>query len=282
MITTADTYLKFLQQPSSLNEAELEQVRVLTKRFGYLQSAWTLRWLNTTETHEKQEALHRAAALTYDRTILLQLQKDPSIQIDTAALDTEALPLIEEAEPLEDHELEGVTLSDNRVAQFVTDAKSGFDMNLDEIEVTPRIPVPEKLNFEIDGSIKQEDSPALSTQKTFADWMKLMVSGNAEGLAEHHIENQDKQRKFEMLDKFIQDKPKIKADPTFDSDFEVDDTIYFDYKEMATETLAQLLFDQKKYGKAIKAYKALMVKIPEKSSFFADQIKKAKALKAKE
>lgn len=282
MITTADTYLKFLQQPSSLDEAELEQVRSLTKRFGYLQSAWTLRWLNATDTHEKQEALHRAAALTYDRTILLQLQKDPFIEIDTAVLDTEALQLIEEAEPLEDHELEGVTLSENRVAQFVTDAKSGFDMDLDEIQVTPRIPVPETLNFEIDGSIEQKDASKQSTQKTFADWMKLMVSGNAEGLTEHHIENQDKQRKFDMLDKFIQDKPKIKADPTFDSDFEVDDTIYFDYKEMATETLAQLLFDQKKYGKAIKAYKALMVKIPEKSSFFADQIRKAKALKAKE
>jgi hypothetical protein len=282
MITTADTYLKFLQQPSSLNEAELEQVRSLTKRFGYLQSAWTLRWLNATDTHEKQEALHRAAALTYDRTILLQLQKDPSIEIDTAVLDTKALQLIEESEPLEDHELEGVTLSENRVAQFVTDAKSGFDMDLDEIQITPRIPVPETLNFEIDGSIEQKDVPPQSTQKTFADWMKLMVSGNAEGLTEHHIENQDKQRKFDMLDKFIQDKPKIKADPSFDSEFEVDDTIYFDYKEMATETLAQLLFNQKKYGKAIKAYKALMVKIPEKSSFFADQIRKAKALKAKE
>lgn len=282
MITTADTYLKFLQQPSSLDEAELEQVRSLTKRFGYLQSAWTLRWLNATDTHEKQEALHRAAALTYDRTILLQLQKDPFIEIDTAVLDTEALQLIEEAEPLEDHELEGVTLSENRVAQFVTDAKSGFDMDLDEIQVTPRIPVPETLNFEIDGSIEQKDTSTQSTQKTFADWMKLMVSGNAEGLTEHQIENQDKQRKFDMLDKFIQDKPKIKADPSFDSEFEVDDTIYFDYKEMATETLAQLLFDQKKYGKAIKAYKALMVKIPEKSSFFADQIRKAKALKAKE
>ena len=282
MITTADTYLKFLQRPSSLDEAELEQVRSLTKRFGYLQSAWTLRWLNATDTHEKQEALHRAAALTYDRTILLQLQKDPFIEIDTAVLDTEALQLIEEAEPLEDHELEGVTLSENRVAQFVTDAKSGFDMDLDEIQVTPRIPVPETLNFEIDGSIEQKDTSTQSTQKTFADWMKLMVSGNAEGLTEHQIENQDKQRKFDMLDKFIQDKPKIKADPSFDSEFEVDDTIYFDYKEMATETLAQLLFDQKKYGKAIKAYKALMVKIPEKSSFFADQIRKAKALKAKE
>jgi hypothetical protein len=282
MITTADTYLKFLQQPSSLSEAELEQVRSLTKRFGYLQSAWTLRWLNATDTHEKQEALHRAAALTYDRTILLQLQKDPSIEIDTAVLDTKALQLIEESEPLEDHELEGVTLSENRVAQFVTDAKSGFDMDLDEIQITPRIPVPETLNFEIDGSIEQKDAPPQSTQKTFADWMKLMVSGNAEGLTEHHIENQDKQRKFDMLDKFIQDKPKIKADPSFDSEFEVDDTIYFDYKEMATETLAQLLFNQKKYGKAIKAYKALMVKIPEKSSFFADQIRKAKALKAKE
>ncbi|MEK9750942.1 MAG: hypothetical protein VW236_05245, partial [Flavobacteriaceae bacterium] len=93
-----------------------------------------------------------------------------------------------------------------------------------------RIPVPETLNFEIDGSIEQKDAPPQSTQKTFADWMKLMVSGNAEGLTEHHIENQDKQRKFDMLDKFIQNKPKIKADPSFDSEFEVDDTIYFDYK----------------------------------------------------
>jgi len=286
MTINAQTYLNFLARPSSLSEQELGDLRLLSNRFSYLQGAWTLRWLNTQDEAEKQESLLRAATLTYDRLILLRLQRDPSIVLDNETPESAQAAFIDEEEVLEEAELEGVEPRENRVAQYLTDARFGFDKTLDEIEVTPRIPVfetVESLDFKIEGRIEQSeaDQPS-STQKTFADWMKLMVSGTAEGLLEHHIENRDKQRKFELLDRFIQDKPKIKADPNHEPDFEVDDRIYFDYQEMVTETLAQLLFDQKKYGKAIKAYKALMVKIPEKSSFFADQIKKAKALKAKE
>ena len=40
-----------------------------------------------------------------------------------------------------------------------------------------------------------------------------------------------------------------------------------------TETLAKVYLEQKKFSKAIKAYEILSLKYPEKSGFFADQIK---------
>jgi hypothetical protein len=45
-----------------------------------------------------------------------------------------------------------------------------------------------------------------------------------------------------------------------------------------TETLAQIYLEQKKYTKAIQAYEILILKYPEKSSFFADRIKNIKIL----
>ena len=48
--------------------------------------------------------------------------------------------------------------------------------------------------------------------------------------------------------------------------------------ELMTETLAKLLVKQKKYKKAISAYKILSLKYPEKNVFFAGQIQKLKKL----
>jgi len=48
--------------------------------------------------------------------------------------------------------------------------------------------------------------------------------------------------------------------------------------EIATETLAFLLVKQEKYKKAIKMYEKLSLIFPEKSSYFAEQIKKTKKL----
>jgi len=47
-----------------------------------------------------------------------------------------------------------------------------------------------------------------------------------------------------------------------------------------TETLARVYWEQKKYKKAIQAFKILSLKYPEKSGFFADQIKKLKKAQA--
>jgi len=42
---------------------------------------------------------------------------------------------------------------------------------------------------------------------------------------------------------------------------------------LMTETLARVYIEQKNYKKAKQAYRILSLKYPEKSSFFADQIR---------
>ena len=54
-----------------------------------------------------------------------------------------------------------------------------------------------------------------------------------------------------------------------------------DNPELVTETLAKILTNQKKYKKAIKAYRILSLKYPKKSSFFADHIREIKKLDKK-
>ncbi len=44
-------------------------------------------------------------------------------------------------------------------------------------------------------------------------------------------------------------------------------------ESLMTETLARIYLEQKNYDKAIQSYKILSLKYPEKSSFFANQIK---------
>ena len=49
-------------------------------------------------------------------------------------------------------------------------------------------------------------------------------------------------------------------------------------ESLMTETLARIYLEQKQYEKAIQAYKILSLKYPEKSGFFADQIRAIKEI----
>ena len=89
------------------------------------------------------------------------------------------------------------------------------------------------------------------------------------------------EKKFDLIDKFIKNSPKIQ----FSQEQESDSNIIVDKKlkdELITETLAKIYVNQKKFKKAIKAYEILSLKYPKKSSFFADQIIHIKKLKSKD
>jgi hypothetical protein len=86
-----------------------------------------------------------------------------------------------------------------------------------------------------------------------------------------------KDHKKALIDKFIESNPKIepaqsKIEPVTLQVKKIDSA------ELMTETLARVYLEQKKFTKAIQAYEILILKYPEKSSFFADRILEIKVL----
>ena len=86
--------------------------------------------------------------------------------------------------------------------------------------------------------------------------------------------------KKSIIDKFIKHNPKI-SKVSKDSDKKEISIIEKQDSYLMTETLAKVYLEQKKYENAIKAYEILSLKYPEKSGFFADQIKRIRILQNK-
>ncbi|MEN2401662.1 tetratricopeptide repeat protein [Flavobacterium sp. MC2016-06] len=92
--------------------------------------------------------------------------------------------------------------------------------------------------------------------------------------------DEERKKKAEIIDKFIETNPKIPPiKPTA-----INSTVLLDLNKdednsyLMTETLARVYLEQKKYTKAIQAYEILILKYPEKISFFADRISDIKIL----
>lgn len=86
------------------------------------------------------------------------------------------------------------------------------------------------------------------------------------------VDDTAKKKKFDLIDKFIENNPKIIPKEKIEK-VDISESLKMDKNELMTETLAKVYLEQKKYKKAIQAYKILSLKYPEKSSFFADRIK---------
>ena len=105
---------------------------------------------------------------------------------------------------------------------------------------------------------------------SFIEWLELT-----------NIKPIDRENQTKKIDDFISKKPKIKVKTDSEEEsIKVDSEVLTDVGFM-TETLAKLYVNQKNYEKAIQSYKILILKFPEKNSYFADQIKIIKKLKSK-
>lgn len=102
---------------------------------------------------------------------------------------------------------------------------------------------------------------------------------NVENIVENEMIDEEKKKKAEIIDKFIETNPKISPikqtaiNPAIQLDLNKEDNSY-----LMTETLARVYLEQKKYTKAIQAYEILILKYPEKITFFADRISDIKIL----
>jgi len=79
-------------------------------------------------------------------------------------------------------------------------------------------------------------------------------------------------KKFDWIDDFLEQNPKITASKSAENK-DLTKSQSLTTNEIMTETLANLYWKQKKYEEAKNAFRVLALKYPEKSGFFADQIK---------
>ncbi len=96
----------------------------------------------------------------------------------------------------------------------------------------------------------------------------------------NNIPVQEKLVKDNLIDTFIQNNPKI-IPLEKGKNFTTPIPKNTQDNALMTETLASVYLAQKKYENAIQAYKILSLKYPEKSGFFADEIKRIQILQKK-
>ena len=291
------TYL--LQHPEAITSSQTEALAKKIKQYPYFQPlhALYLRGLKQKDSYKYNNTLKVTAAHTTDRSVLFDYitsetfnQNEISQQIKQT---TEYIKSISVKEVDDSSVNKSVTI-DDALKEHIKATEGVLDPQLFKAREKPEriieeeVPKIEDSIISVDvKNIKPDDKlnigKPLEFDKTeshsFAEWLKItsfkpIVRSYEE--QQPQIEIKDKspiQNKLDIIDKFISDNPKIKPVAHYqpkpkliNNDKDISDSLM-------TETLARIYLEQKNYNKAIQSYKILSLKYPEKSSFFADQIK---------
>jgi tetratricopeptide (TPR) repeat protein len=102
---------------------------------------------------------------------------------------------------------------------------------------------------------------------------------------DHHTEieqpvvtSQSNLNKIELIDRFIEASPRITPNPEALPQEDISADSVKEDERFLTETLAKIYIKQGYYAKAIFAYEKLLLKYPEKSTYFAGQIEMIKKI----
>ena len=272
MNVTDFTYL--INKPDVIHEKQTEALAKVLEEFPYFQSARAiqLKGLYNQNSFKYNAALKTTAAYTTDRSVLFDfITSDTFTSIDKNLYERKALEIhdiyVHDSEILVSEEKPEVKI--NKLEQSIlTSIKEASAAEIEE--VSPREIEETSQTVEEKLEIGQPLDFSKKEQHSFQEWLQLSRTTP--------IIDEDKRKKLELIDKFIETSPKIPpvkhgVASTVTFDLNASDNSY-----LMTETLARVYLEQKKYQKAIQAYEILILKYPEKSSFFADRITDIKIL----
>ncbi|MGB5315729.1 MAG: tetratricopeptide repeat protein [Robiginitalea sp.] len=298
------TYL--LRDPKAVKtEVQTGQLEELIENYPWFQAAramhlYGLKHLNS---YKYNQALKHTAACTADREVLFDLITSEEFipnriadaitgkhaLADQEIISEEVIPnpgrdtdMIqkEEDSPLPRNTREANKILDPKLFRS-KDPEMDKSLEVAKAEAKAKLKIGSPLEFTRD------------ERHSFSQWLQLTqmapsaVKTDTAGTRE--TENQEearpsdaeREKKFELIDRFIADNPKIKPGNPATPQVDISQSLKIDKKQLMTETLARVYLEQGKYKKAIQAYRILILKYPEKSSFFADQIKAVEKLHAK-
>ncbi|NNG27597.1 hypothetical protein [Christiangramia echinicola] len=275
------TYL--LENPGEITSEQTREIENILAKAPYFQAARAIRLKGLKEHQEftYNDALKKTAAYTADRSILFEFitsQEFNQNQIAKQIRDQEErLKQITVYEPEEVHGRRSIDI-DEAIKMKQSESERVMDPALferphkPEITEDPEIDKPEESEEDKLGIGKPLEFDGKESH-SFSEWLKLTKAQPIER-EENKIEQTDetRSRKFELIEEFISKNPKIKPGKIANKANLAEQSTTAP-ESLMTETLAKVYLEQKNYKKAIQAYKILILKNPEKSGFFADQIR---------
>ncbi|WP_051605405.1 hypothetical protein [Sediminibacter sp. Hel_I_10] len=296
------TYL--LQHPQHISKAQTAELEETLNDYPYFQAlrALHLKGLKLKQSFKYNQALKTTAAFTTDRSILFDYITSEAFNQNNISLNikhnSEHLKSIEVNEH-DDISIDKKVTYDDALKEHIKNSEGVLDPHLFENKPLPEVPSNEPLLNVDTQNIETTPEKILSLGQpldfnknethSFAEWLKITsfkpIEREASSKVSEEEEKEEKasqtgstvDQKFELINKFLKSNPKIvpsKESPKIDLT-KVSNT---SNDELMTETLARIYLEQKNYDKAIQSYKILSLKYPEKSGFFADQIKAVKQL----
>ncbi|WP_370479860.1 hypothetical protein [Tamlana flava] len=302
-------FINTLQNPQAISHEQTEGIKSIIDDFPYFQSARAiyLKGLKDQGSINYNQELKTTAAYTTDRSILFDFitsetfiqnkisalikqntsnLKDFDVDADVLDISVQKSINIDDALNQQIKETEGVwdpklfepkEERPKKTAAFVLDKSERIE-NVTQETKTQEATAEDILNL---GKPLQFDK---REKHSFNEWLKLTrfkpINRDKEK-AEKPIVSEaisEKEKKFELIDKFISTNPKISPNTPISQKGNLAKAQMIKPEALMTETLARIYVEQKNYKKAIQSYKILSLKYPEKSGFFANQIKAVEQL----
>ena len=308
MNQTDFTYI--LQNPKHITHRHTDAVKSIVDEFPYFQSARAilLKGLKNNNSFKYNQELKTTAAYTTDRSILFDfITSDVFIQNEISEFIKQNTAHLKDIEiEFENISVNKRVLIDEYLKHQITETSGVLDPSLfkPKEETSSVLDTSESIQPETEALYTVESStPAIlelgkplefdkRDTHSFSEWLKLasftpiertetisekpfitVETTSIETTFTETPTNIEKRKKFELIEKFISESPKINPSSLAASKINLAEAQMIQPEALMTETLAKIYMEQKNYKKAIQSYKILSLKYPEKSSLFANQIK---------
>ena len=273
MILNATEYTYLLHKPHAVLDKHTEALEDIIQEFPYFQSARALylKGLYNQSSFKYNQNLKNTAACTTDRAVLFDfITSNTFTAVQRQLFDQKAAELL--AIDVRDSEEVIPTLAirentlESSILTSISNAEPKVISITDESKTdTLASPIGAPLEF------------SAGEKHSFQEWLQL-AKFQPIVREEHTKASTNLESKLDLIDKFIESNPKIAPVNSQQASHTPAPEKPEDPSFLMTETLARVYLEQKKYQKAIQAYEILILKYPEKSSFFADRILEIKEL----